>query len=306
MENDIAIGVDLGGTNIRAAVVGGEGKILRKLKASSAGDPIRALAGMVAELRGQYPGVRGVGLGTAGLVDRRGLRVIHSPNIPALTGRSFRSLNLGLPLVVENDANAAALGERWMGAGREFQDFVLFTLGTGIGGGIVQGGRLLGVAAEVGHMVIERDGERCSCGNNGCLEQYAAARAIVQWLVREVEGGRESLLLETMGGRLHGATARDVAGAAREGDPLAREALRRAGRALGVGIANMVNLLAPEAVILTGGLVGAWDIYVEEAVREASRRSMPGLFEGLRILPSALGADDAGVLGAAALVLENA
>ncbi|MDI6745125.1 MAG: ROK family protein, partial [Thermodesulfovibrionales bacterium] len=206
-----------------------------------------------------------------------------------------------VPVLVENDANAAAFGEKWGGAGKEFNSFVLLTLGTGIGSGIIYKGMLADCAAEIGHMSINADGEKCPCGNYGCLELYAAAKAIHAKVVSALAKGNESLLRECCNGNIYKITAEDIYKQAIEGDNLAREALKEAGRHLGIGLANTINIISPEAIILTGGLIGAWNIYVQEAVKEASRRSFKALFDKVKIIPSLLG-DDAGMIGAAGLV----
>ncbi|MGD8352405.1 MAG: ROK family protein, partial [Nitrospirota bacterium] len=247
----------------------------------------------------------GVGVGAAGVIDARAMTIVSSPNLPELNGKSFKSLGLDVPLAVANDANAAVIGEKWLGAGRDFDSFVLMTLGTGIGGGILHGGRLMDVAAEIGHMTVEAGGLSCPCGNVGCLERYASARAIADAATEGLEEGTESILGDYCGGNIYRITPEHVYSAAREGDNFSREVLKEAGRYLGVGIANIVNILSPQAVILTGGLTGAWDIFVEEAKKEAARRAFKSLFEKLQILPSPLGGDDSGVLGAAALILHE-
>lgn len=303
MSKRYSIGIDLGGTNLRVALVSGEGEIVKRLKEPTTPDAVAALKNTVESLSGDS--VEGVGIGVAGLIDRDALSVVTSPNLPFLSGARFRDLGSGMPVAVENDACAAALGERWMGAGREFRSFVLMTLGTGIGGGIVHEGMLLDAASEIGHMGVEANGERCPCGSFGCLENYASGRAMIAAAREALEEGRESVLRECCGGSIYRMTPEDIYNAALDGDGLAREILRHAGKYLGVGIANMINLMSPEAVILTGGLVGAWDIYVSEAVQEASRRSYRGLFERVKIIRSSLGPEDAGVLGAAALVLHG-
>jgi glucokinase len=303
MSEHYAIGVDLGGTNLRAALVSEEGRILKKTRVPSSGDVMTSLKEAVEELL--QDDVAGVGIGAAGVLDRATQTVIISPNLPGMDGRSFRDLKLGVPVVIENDANAAVLGEKWLGAGREFESFVLLTLGTGIGGGIFYSGKLLNVSAEIGHMSVEAGGVRCLCGNTGCLERYASARAIVDAATNALENGAESLLRDCCGGNIYRMTPEDVYAAAREGDNLAREVLKEAGRYLGVGIANIINILSPQAVILTGGLIGAWDIFVEEAKKEASRRAFKTLFDNVKILPSPLGGDESGVLGAAALILHE-
>lgn len=302
MPKHCAIGVDLGGTNLRVALVSDKGKVLKKIKEPSSGDVPAALKKAVESLMNED--VVGIGIGSAGLIERAEMRIIQSPNLPSLDGFSFKELSFDRPVVVENDANCAALGERWMGAGKEFRSFVLLTLGTGIGGGIVHDGDLLGIPAEVGHMSIDSRGAKCPCGNHGCLELYASARAITGAAHKALEQGEASILRDCCKGNIYKIIPEDIYAAAFEGDNLARGVLKTAGRHLGTGIANLINIMGPDAVILAGGLVGAWDIFIEEAIQEASRRSFRRLFERVRIVPSALG-DDAGVLGAAGLILHG-
>jgi glucokinase len=209
-----------------------------------------------------------------------------------------------VPVFIENDANAAAFGEKWIGIGKEFSSFVLFTLGTGIGGGIIHDKKLLKVAAEIGHITIHADGEKCHCGNSGCLESYASARALLSNVISALESGRESILKGLFNGNFYKLTAEDIYRTALDGDILAREMLKDAGKNLGIGIANIINVMSPEAIVLAGGLTGAWDIYIQEAIKEASRRSFKELFNKVKIIPSLLG-DDAGVIGSAGIVFEN-
>ncbi|MDA8171284.1 MAG: ROK family protein [Nitrospiraceae bacterium] len=308
MTKPYAIGIDLGGTNLRAALVSRDFEVVKKLKEPSSGlaaggDVIRLMKAAIDEL--MSPEVEGIGIGVAGVLERGESRITISPNIPPLNGYSFNDLAYPVPVYVENDANSAALGEARAGAGRNFKNFVLMTLGTGIGGGIIYGGELLKVAAEVGHMSIAADGKKCFCGNNGCLEIFASARAIIAAVVEALEGGAESILRECCQGKIYRITPEDVYKAAfGEGDILSREVLKEAGRYLGVGIANIINIMSPEAVILAGGLVGSWNIYVDEAIKEASKRSFKSLFQGVSIIPASLG-DEAGAVGAASLVFNE-
>lgn len=188
-----------------------------------------------------------------------------------------------------------------MGAGKGFNNFVLLTLGTGIGGGIIYDGRLLNVSAEIGHMSIIANGVKCSCGNFGCLESYASARAILDYAVTALEHGTESILREFHQGNVYKLTPEDIYKTALDGDNLSRDVLREAGKYLGVGISNMINIFSPDAIILAGGLIGAWNIYIQEAMKEASKRTFKQLFEKVKIIPSSLG-DNAGIIGSSCLV----
>jgi len=301
-----AIGIDLGGTNLRVALVSAEGEIVRKIRKTSAERVFETLLESIDELSRAHVGdnISGIGLGVAGLIDRNRGRVFTSPNLRAIEGLDLvheLKTRFGMPVFIENDANVAALGEKVSGAGRGFNNFVLLTLGTGIGGGIIHKGELLDVSAEVGHMSINAEGEKCQCGNIGCLENYASARAMISRAISMLEKGQESLLKECCKGSIYKLTPEDIYKAALEGDTLSREILREAGKALGVGLANLINILSPEAIILTGGLIGAWNIYVQEAIKEASRRAFKDLVDSVKIIPSSLG-DEAGIVGAACLV----
>lgn len=305
MEKKYAIGIDLGGTNLRVALVSEEGEIVRKIKKPSDDDLSVMIMQTLDEIR--RDGVVGIGLGVAGLIDRKSEKVYVSPNLHAIEGidivRELRQ-KYSVPVFIENDANAAALGEKIGGAGKGFRNFVLLTLGTGIGGGIIHNDNLLHVPAEIGHMSINTEGARCPCGNIGCLENYASARAMIAKALSMLEKGTESLLKECCQGSFYKLTPEDIYKSALEGDTLSREILREAGKYLGVGLANIINIMSPEAIILTGGLIGAWNIYIQEAIKEASRRAFKDLFDSVKIIPSSLG-DEAGIIGAACIVFNE-
>jgi glucokinase len=303
MHKKYAIGIDLGGTNLRVGLVSEDGEIQQKIKEQTSEKILEPIFRAISTLSTRD--VTGIGIGAAGLVDRVNRRILNSPNLQAVEHIDLLQEiqeKYKIPVFLENDANAAALGEMWVGAGQDVSSFVLFTLGTGIGGGIVCDGKLLQVSAEVGHMSIHAEGEKCLCGNYGCLESYASARSVVSHTIRMLETGRKSLLSEYHRGNIYQLTAEDIFKAALDGDIISREVWKNAGRYLGIGIANVINLMSPEAVILAGGLTGAWDIYVQEAIKEAAKRAYKTLFERVKIIPSKL-MDDAGIIGAAGLVL---
>ncbi len=303
--NKYVIGVDLGGTNIRAALIDFEGKVVTKSKVSTGKDPLQVLFKLLDSVyAGNAQEVSGIGIAVAGLIDRENGVVMRSPNIPKLDGVSLKSEiadRYKTHTVIENDANAAAYGEKASGAGKDVGNFVMFTLGTGIGTGIVFHDKLLPVAAEIGHISINADGPQCPCGNVGCLELYASATAIIGNTIAELEKGNSSILKDFNNGNFYKVKAKDIYNAALEGDPLARNVLREAGKGLGIGIANIINIISPDAIILTGGLMGAWNIYIESAIKEASKRALKELYGKVQIIASTLG-DDAGLIGAAHLV----
>lgn len=308
MEKKYAIGVDIGGTNIRLAVITHNSEVLIKLKESTGSDPIYTIHKLLKAIYEWYPNdILGIGIAVAGIIDRESGIVVKSPNITELNGINLISeisARHKLPVLIDNDANAAAYGEKIAGAGRNYKSFVMFTLGTGIGGGIVINNELLPVAAEIGHMTINFNGNICSCGNTGCLEAHSSATAIVEYATYQIKNGEESILSSLYNGNYFKMTSEDIYKSALEGDTLSRNALKEAGRNLGLGLANAINIFSPEAVILTGGLIGAWNIYIDNAIKEASKRSLRELFEKTKIIPSDLG-DDAGIIGSASLVFKR-
>lgn len=311
MKNEYAVGVDIGGTNIRAALVSfnkEDGYIVKmKVKDSTGSEPLAVLHKILDSMLSQHPEVNGIGLAAAGIIDRQNGIVVRSPNIPKLSGVNLKSeiaSHYKTFVVVENDANTSAIGEKCAGAGKDFKNFVILTLGTGIGGGIVISNRLLPVAAEIGHMSINANGQPCACGNVGCLESYASATAVVGNAVASIEKGSNSMLKNLYSGNFYKINSEDIYNAALEGDSLSRTVLREAGKNLGIGIANIINILSPDAIILAGGLSGAWNIYIDAALKEAEKRALKELFSNVKIIPSILG-DEAGIIGAAKLVFEE-
>jgi glucokinase len=308
MENYFALVFDIGGTNIRGAIVDSAGTIASRLTEPTGTAPLDTLLNIAAKLLADASSeIAGIGVAAAGIIDHQTGTILRSPNIPALTNTAPAILlqeRLGMKAHIVNDANAAALGEKWLGSGSIFHNFVLLSLGTGIGCGVILQDELLPIAAEAGHMSIANDGPTCGCGNVGCLEQFASASAIISNAVAELQKGTPSILRNLYQGNFYKMTSKDIYEAALEGDALARSVLRDAGRSLGIGIASLVNLFSPEAVIVTGGLTGAWKIYGEAASAEASRRAMPELFRRCQIIVSPV-FDDAGLFGAAQMVFQK-
>jgi len=308
----LTVGVDVGGTKVAAGVVDLQGRVLARTSAPSpSGDAAAiedAIAGCVARLRAQHPDVSAVGVGAAGYVDAARAVVLVAPNL-AWRREPLRdevAARVGLPVVVENDANAMAWGEYRFGAGRGTADLCAVTLGTGIGGGLVLGGRLhrgtFGIGAEFGHMRFVPGGRRCGCGNRGCWEQYASGRA----LAREA---REILEADpARGGELAGApgsataiTGADVTAAARRGDPVALECLDVVGRRLGEGLADLAAALDPGLLVVGGGVAAAGELLLAPA-REAFAAALTGrgYRPVARIVAAELG-NEAGLVGAADL-----
>jgi len=306
----LIVGVDLGGTNIKVGLVTPAGHVLQRHATPTRAEegPAAVAARICAaaldclQAAGRPVGeVGGVGVGSPGTIDMDAGVVTFSPNLPGWAHVPLRSMvedELQLPCVLDNDANAAALGEYWLGAGREAHSLVLLTLGTGIGGGIVLDGRIWhgdrGVAGEIGHMSIDPDGPPCGCGNRGCLEAHASATAMVRRLREAVEAGAETPLARS----LDGLSARDIHAAALDGDPVARANVEMTGRYLGVGVSNIMHILNPEVVAFTGGVTAAGPMLFEPLIEEVEWRTLADSREGVRICAAEL-PEDAGIVGAA-------
>ena len=287
---DYAIGVDLGGTNLRVAAVDVDGTMLVKselpTEVSRGRDEVidalcRAAQKVVREMRERSGGGKllGIGVGVPGLIDSESGRLLESPNLPGWNDYDVKGeieRRLGTKVILENDANVAALGELWLGAGRGSESLCMYTLGTGVGGGLVLEGRIWrgwnGMAGELGHCNVEPEGHHCGCGSRGCLEQYASATAVVRMARKAVGTGRPTALrsLTTAAG---GMTSRMVYECAMGGDAEAKKVFERVGRALGVAIADMVNILNLPLYVIGGGVSSAWDAFAPAMFAEVRKRS---------------------------------
>lgn len=307
----VFVGVDLGGTTVGVAAADPGGRILREesIATESAGGPghvLGRIAGAARRVAGGSPAA--VGIGVPGLADLARGRTLFLPNLPT----NWRDVpvadrvgtELGCPVYLLNDARMAAFGELVFGAGQSVRDLVFFTLGTGIGGGVVIDGKLrlgpLGAAGELGHQTIVPDGPRCGCGNHGCLEALASAPALVGEGARLVRSGNAPRLYELIGGNLDRLTPREMAAAAHAGDPSAALAIERAARWLGIGVANAITTLHPELVVLGGGMAALGDLLFAPVRDEVRRRVQMLPADGVRIEPSQLGGK-AGIFGGIAL-----
>ena len=319
MSERYVVGVDLGGTSINVGVVPFSGGTVLGMR-SLPTEPERGAKAVVDRMTGMirdavrdarreagFPtdAVVGVGVGSPGPLDRETGTVLDTPN---LGWRNFPLRDLvanavGLEAELDNDANTAALGETWLGAGRDVDSLVAVTLGTGIGGGIVIDGRVhhgaSDVAGEIGHMTIDPTGRRCNCGNYGCLEAYASGPAIAERAGEGLDGGGGSVLPEMVDGDLDRVTAETVYEAIVAGDLYARDVMRETARLLGVGLANLINVLNPEMIVISGGVTRAGDHIFEPLRAEVRRRAFRQAADACRIVASELG-DQAGVIGAAA------
>lgn len=315
------MGVDIGGTNLVVGAVVADGSAVVGLRteptgaAHGADTVIDRIVGMaratMKDTRKVDPDALfdGVGIGSPGPLDRKTGIVILTPNLGwvdmPVRDRIGRALRL--PAWLDNDANCAMAGEWWIGAAKGARHAVTFTLGTGIGGGIVIDGRLLhgasDVAAEIGHITIETNGRRCGCGNDGCLEAYASGPAIARRALEMIEAGAESSIPSLVDGALARISAQTVYEAAGTGDALALEVVQDTAKYLGVGVANLINILNPEVVVICGGVTQAGDRLFTPLRREVARRAFRPAVQACRIVPGIL-PGTAGVVGAAKVFLD--
>jgi glucokinase len=307
----LACGIDVGGTKIAGGVVDEHGTILEELRVESPATDVPAIEAaiekLVTDLRTRHP-IDAVGVGAAGYIDKARAVVLFAPNLAwrDLDLKADLERTLALPVVVENDANAAAWGEFQFGAGHDVDDLLLVTVGTGVGGGVVLDGALyrgaFGVGAEIGHMRVVPNGILCGCGNRGCFEMYASGSA----LVREARAAARGSMLaaglrERAGGDPDAITGPLITAAARDGDVFATEQLAQVGRWLGEGIASLAAVLDPAVVVIGGGVSAADELLLGPA-REAfgSQLTGRGHRPTLEIRRARLG-NRAGLIGAADL-----
>lgn len=306
----VFIAADLGGTNLRMAAVDAEGTIVaRNRKPTPSGgqqsDIVAAILAVIDEFKRDFGNefeFAAFGAAMPAIINFHEGVILRSPNLSQLNDLRFAesfSAELGIPVVLENDANAAALGERWKGASRDVRNSVHVTLGTGVGGGLIIDGALVrgidGTAGEIGHIAVEPQGYPCGCGSQGCVEQYASATAIVR-IAKEMMPRYPGTELRSS----FELTPLEIYEAGVKGDKLATEVFRVAGTYLGIALGGLVNVLNPEVVVIGGGVSAGWDLFIEPLRAEILRRSFPHPGERVKILRSELG-DDAGILGAAFL-----
>ena len=313
-----AIGVDLGGTNLRVGAINENGAMFDQLSLETLAergreDVVDRLAGGILELVArwkQHYTLAGIGVGIPGIIKLEEGIVVASPNLPGwenfnIRSRIFRRLNS--PFFLDNDANLAALGEKWMGVGKNVKHLCLMTMGTGIGGGLILDGKiwhgLTGMAGELGHVTIYPEGRICKCGSRGCLEAYAAASAVVIAAQELLEAGKASPGLKKLadsGSRLTSALIYQLA---KDGDFSAKNIFVEVGKALGIAIAILTNIFDIDTFVLGGGAVDAWDAFEPSMLEEVFNRSYVYRNSPRWIVKSSLGGQ-AGIYGAAYLAFQ--
>ena len=312
------LGIDIGGTNLVVGAVpwaGGEAVAIQGAETNArrgpeavVADVVEMVERVVEELEARNGATRamigGVGIGCPGPVDRRSGKVLTTPNLgwSDLPLRDLVADGVGFAATLDNDANCATFGEWWLGAGRGYGNMVGITLGTGIGGGLVMMGDLVrgasGAAGEIGHMTIDFTGRRCNCGNYGCLEAYCSGPNIAARAREGIEAGVESLLEGLVDGDLDRISAATVYEAAALDDAFANEVISETAKILGAGVANIINVFNPEAVVITGGVTSAGDQLFRPLRAEVRRRAFRSAAESCVIVPGSL-PGTAGVIGAA-------
>jgi glucokinase len=310
MSVQTVIGIDVGGTGTKGGVVEASGRVLhkvtRKTDVTSGTKGVIAVAETLLDwARESGQDVSSIGIGAAGFVDSASGSITFSPNFTYDDPEIATAIGArcGLPVVVDNDANAAAWGERTFGSARGSDDVVLLTVGTGIGSGLIANGELVrgftGAGAEMGHTVVQMDGPECTCGLRGCLEQLASGQAIER-MAREAATGDPSTLILTFAETVEAIEGEHVAQAAAEYDETALRILRTGGKALGVGLSNAVNLFDPEVLVLAGSVIRAGEPYLGPARDQLVRMTGSQRRRPARLDVTVLG-ENAGIIGAAAL-----
>jgi len=307
----LVFAVDLGGTHLRVALVDDTGRILEHTKQETPkGDSAESVVAVLVEAAQNWHSYRqsvvAASIMVPGAVDADKAVVLQAPNLPSLVNFPLKAeleKRLGWPVFLENDANAAAVGEMWLGAARGCRDVVSVTLGTGVGGGVILDGKLWrgshGSAGEIGHTTVDPfSGLKCKCGNTGCLELFASATAIVPMTRERLPLFPESKLT------CDGLTAEKVYEAGRAGDELALAVFKRFGLYLGIGLANLINLIDPQIIVIAGGAVNGWDLFAEEMYRQVEERAFRTIAQQVKIARAECG-DNAGLLGAARLAFDE-
>ena len=308
------IGIDLGGTNIRGGIVDELGNITNRRQEPTfakegANSIINRLIDFIKSLieQDRTINLEGIGVGCPGIIDiEKG--IIHlSPNLPGFKDIPLKKIlqdTFSVSSYLENDANVIAFGEKCYGEGKDVSSLICITLGTGVGGGIILDNKLWhgfnGMASEIGHITIIPDGIKCGCGNNGCLEAYASATAVINRTIDLIKKGHDSKISKIIksGTTL---TAKMIYEAALDNDLLSSQILDQTGKYLGIGIADLINILNPEMIVIGGGMASAWDMFFPSMSIEIKKRAFDIPAQSVKIVRAKLG-DDAGILGAAALI----
>ena len=308
------LAIDLGGTKVLTAIISNQGQVMAKERCLTLADEgpeavinriLSAIDHLLSQRKINLSQLDSISIAAAGAMDFEKGLITLSPHLPRWHDVPLRDIvkeKYKVNTFLINEASAAALGEHYFGAGRGINNLILLTVGTGIGGGIIINGKLYsgasGSAGEIGHMTIDDNGPRCSCGNTGCLETLVSGTAVTKEAIKRIRQGERSSIAEIVGGKVENITAEKVSLAAQDGDSLALEVILKAATYLGVGLVNLVNIFNPEMIIIGGGMAKMGDLLLNPARQVVRERAFQLPAQAVRIVSAQLG-DDAGVLGAA-------
>lgn len=314
MVKPYVVGIDVGGTNTAFGIVDANGKVLASssIKTAQFGADLdayinelhRALSKLIAE-NGGIDKIKGIGVGAPNANYYTG-NIENAPNLPWKGTIEFAKIltnKFGVPCTLTNDANAATIGEMMYGAAKGMKDFIMITLGTGVGSGIVCNGKLVyghdGNAGELGHVIVRRGGRQCGCGQKGCLETYTSATGIIRSAQELLQASNEPSVLREIA--LDKITGLDVCNAARKGDKIGKEVMKSVGVILGEAFADFVKFSSPEAIVMFGGPVKSADLFIDDLKETMEANLMPTFRGKVKVLTSQLKDGDAAILGASAL-----
>ncbi len=311
-----AVGIDLGGTYIKAGLTDENGNIIKKQQFPTLGEKndrdvvLKQIETAIDfALENTNGEIAGIGIGTPGVVDDEGV-VFSAPNLPRWDNLPLKQIfaeKYKLPVVVENDVNTITWGEFLYGAGNGYNTIICITLGTGLGGGIVKDGKLLRggkySAMEIGHITIDYRGPRCKCGNYGCIERFVGRDYIVERAVNAIKDGKKTMIYDLVSGKLEEITPKIISDAYKQGDKVATDIWIDVGVCLGALFTGLVNLINPDIIIIGGGISRRVEIMFETIEKKIKEQAMPKLAENVRVVQSELGSD-AGIVSAGALIFQ--
>ncbi|WP_069648932.1 ROK family protein [Caloranaerobacter ferrireducens] len=310
------IGVDIGGTAIKIGLVDNEGNIVYKKQIDTKAkrgyleiekDIIGLIKSLINIAQDKGNKIKSIGIGVPGVADLEGNKVIYCPNLGWTNvplGENLKK-ELKLPIYIENDATVAGIAESIKGITKGYKNSIFITLGTGVGGGIILGGKVYsgahGIGSEIGHMIVGENFYDCNCGNNGCLETFSSATAIIKYAKKLIKEEKyETALLKKVNNDLMKLNSKMIFDSAKEGDQLANKVVDRMVRYLGIGIANLINILDPDVIAIGGGVSKAGDFLLEKVKKEVSKYVLYKEAKHAEIFLAELG-NDAGIIGAALL-----
>lgn len=312
------IGVDIGGTNLRGAVVDSHGNVISRERIASDAhigidNLIRNLALLINKLRSDHD-ITGIGIGVPGILDSENGIITQAPNIRNAANFPIRKvlknkISADIPIFIENDANCAALGEHAFGVGKNYSSLIMITLGTGVGGGMILNGRLWsganGMGGEIGHIKIYPEGNKCNCGHRGCLESYASLSGLKIQIKKGIAENRiNKSLISKINNTVEDKLPELLFAEAKNGNRFTKKLWEDFGTSLGIGISSITNLLNPEIVVVGGGIANAWQMFLPSLKQTVKDNTLTGPYKKLKISRSKL-KDDAGILGAASLAMKQ-